>query len=130
MRRYTVVEAPRAVLLNDLAEHITLARHLHPEQPERAEAYRQALAELEAGAVEVRARGRLFRVSNFSAVTYGVTEGTRAELEAILDDYGASRARAGNETKAREIAEALIDLTDRGLDVVRYNGIVYRVVED
>jgi aspartate aminotransferase-like enzyme len=130
MRRYTVVEAPRTVLLDDLTEHIVLATHLHPEQPERAEAYRQARIEVEAGAVEVWARKRLFRVSNFSAVTYGVTEGTRAELAAILDDYGASRALAGNETKAREIAEALIDLTERGLDVVRYNGIRYRVVED
>ncbi|MFL6113241.1 MAG: hypothetical protein ACJ786_18060 [Catenulispora sp.] len=117
------------MLLNDLTEHIVAARHLHPEDPSRAEAYRQARAELETGAVEVRARGRLFRVSNFSAVSYGVTEGTREELAAVLDDYGASRAQAGNESKAREIAEALIDLTDRGLDVVRYNGIVYRVVE-
>jgi hypothetical protein len=130
MRRYSVVEAPRAVLLTDLAEHIQCElMHPDPEQPDRSEAYRQALAEVEAGAMEVTTRHRVHRVADVGRV-YGVTEGTRAELAAVLDEFGASRAAAGNVAKAQLIAEALVDLTDRGCDEVWYDGIVYRVVED
>lgn len=130
MRRYFVIEAPRARLLIDLDGLIRREEHLNPDRPDRAESYRRAVTELEMGAMEAMARHTLFRIARYASATYGVTEGTRAELAAELDGHGASRAAAGSTEKARAIAEALIDLTERGQDEVRYDGIVYRVVED
>src|SRR4051812_46781524 len=107
MRRYSVTEAPLAVLLTDLADRIRREQHLNPDRPDRAESYQRAHDELSDGAGEAMARHTLFRVAEHASATYGVTEGTREELAAVLDSYGASRASAGNEGKAREIAEAL-----------------------
>lgn len=130
MRRYSVTEAPLAALLTDLAERIRREEHLNPDRPDRAESYQRAHDELSGGSMEAMARHTLFRVAEHASATYGVTEGTRAELAAELDRYGADRAQQGKEDKARAIAEALADLTDRGADEVRAEGIVYRVVED
>jgi hypothetical protein len=128
MRRYSVTEAPRAVLLADLAERVRREQHLNPDRPDRAEAYQRAHAELSNSGTEAMARHTLFRVANFSASTYGVTEGTREEVLAELDRYGADRAQQGKEAKARRYAEAIAQV-GKGAVEVEVDRIRYRIVE-
>jgi hypothetical protein len=50
--------------------------------------------------------------------SYNVTEGTREEILAELDTYGADRAQAGKTEKAEVIADALREVRD-GADLGR-----------
>jgi hypothetical protein len=127
MRRYAVTERPRAELLTDLLERIRREEHLNPDRPDRAEAYRIAHQLLQGETTEVRARATLFRVAEYASAAYSVTEGTRAQLLAELDQYGADRAQQGKAEKAREFARALDEL-ENGADEVRVGHTVYRVV--
>lgn len=129
MRRYAVTEAPRALLAHELAELIRREEHLNPERPERAEAYRRALAEIEMGAPATTARRTEFRVNEYCSSKYGVCEGSRTELAAEIDRYGADRAQQGKVEKAKAIARALNSLGDGAVEV-RVEGVVFRVVED
>ena len=130
MRRYAVTEAPRAILLHELAERIRREEHLNPDRPDRAAAYRRALAELEMGAPAAMARHTEFRVNEYCSSRYGVTEGSREELAAELDRYGKDRAQQGKVEKAQQIARALNTLTGGADEVseVSVEGIVFRVV--
>lgn len=129
MRRYSVTEAPRSVLLDNLAERIRREEHLNPDRPERANSYREALAELNDSAVEAFARHTLFRVAEFAAATYGITEGSRTEILAELDRYGSDRAQQGKEEKAHRYAKAIAYI-GKGATEVEVDGIRYRIVED
>lgn len=129
MRRYSVREAPRAILTQELAEHIRGAEHLHPEQPERADAYRRALQEIEMGALSARARNFEYRVNEELSRRYGVTEGSRDEIMAELEQYAADRAQQGKHVKAGELRDGMMAL-GKGSREVRVEHIVYRVVED
>lgn len=129
MRRYAVTEAPRAILQHELGERIRREEHLNPDRPDRAEAYRRALMELEMGAPAAMARRTEFRVNEYCTCRYGVTEGTRGEVAAEIDQYGDDRAQQGKVEKAKAIARALNSLGD-GADEVRVEGIVFRIVED
>lgn len=130
MRRYSVTEGPRAILMYELAEHIRGAEHLQPDEPDRAEAYRRALTELEMGAPTAMARHTEFRINEDLSRRYGVTEGTQAEILAELDRYGTDRAAQGKEARAARYAQA-IGVIEEGIDdEVEVDRIRYRVVED
>ena len=58
---------------------------------------------------------------------YNVTEGSRAEILAELDQYGSDRAQQGKPDKAREFKHA-IDAIKDGADEVRVGHSVYRIV--
>jgi len=60
--------------------------------------------------------------------SYNVTEGTREEILAELDTYGADRAQAGKE-KAEAIADAWREVRDGATWVEVSPRQVYRVVE-
>lgn len=62
--------------------------------------------------------------------SYNVTEGTREEILAELDTYGADRAQAGKTEKAEVIADALREVRDGATWVEISSRQVYRVVED
>lgn len=130
MRRYMVTEAPRPILIHELGELIRREEHLNPDRPDRAEAYRRALAELEMGAPSAWARRTHFILNEDHCARYGVAEGSIPELAALFEQAGKDRAEQGKRAKAQAIAEALVDLTERGCGAVRVEGVVYRVVED
>lgn len=61
---------------------------------------------------------------------YNVTEGTRAQILAELDQYGSDRAQQGKEDKARHIAKA-IALLGKGSDGAWIgNSHYYKVVDE
>lgn len=115
MRRYSVTEAPRDVLLATVAEHIARDEHLNPDKPGRIEAYRAALAELENHADEARVPYFLFRVVDSAPQTYHVLEGSKEEVAAEL--------------KAARYARALMWL-ESGNREFQVGDVLYRVVED
>lgn len=127
MRRYNVTEAPRPILTHELGELIRREEHLNPDRPDRAAAYARALQELEMGAPAATARHTEFRINDDLTTRYGVTEGTRAEILAELEEYG--KSRADSELKAARYARALM-YVQVGNDEVKVRDIVYRVVED
>lgn len=129
MRRYSVTEAPRATLLDTITAHIERDEHLNPDKPHRIEAYRRARAALEYGAIEVQARGNRFRVIEAARPTYGVNEGSRAEIVAELEQYRADRQQQGKGEKADAIGLTLQAL-EAGAIAIRAEGTLYRVVED
>lgn len=61
---------------------------------------------------------------------YSVTEGTRAEILAELDQYGRDRTAQGKPEKAAELAEAWREVRDGATWVEVGKHQVYRVVED
>lgn len=61
--------------------------------------------------------------------SYNVTEGTRDEILAELDAYGADRSQAGKAEKAAVIAEAWREIRDGATWVEISPRQVYRVVE-
>lgn len=61
--------------------------------------------------------------------SYNVTEGTREEILAELNTYGADRAQAGKTEKASVIADALREVRDGATWVEVSPRQVYRVVE-
>jgi hypothetical protein len=129
MRRYNVTEAPRAVLTHELDEHIRREEHLNPDRPERADAYRQALQEIEMGAPAAMARRTEFRVNEESSSRYGVTEGSKREVLDELERYAADRTQQGKHKKAGELWDAATAI-DGGLSGIRVDHVMYRVVED
>lgn len=129
MRRYSVHEAPRAILAHELGELISLDEHLNRDKPERIEAWRRALAEIEMGAPVAMARRAEFRVNEECSSRYGVTEGTAAELIGELNEYHADRELQGKREKARQFAKAR-DAIENGANEVRVEHVVYRVVEE
>lgn len=129
MRRYSVTEAPRAILGQELAELIRREEHLNPDRPERAEAYRRALEELEMGAPTATARRTEFRVNEDCSSRYGVLEATVQEIGNELERYAADREQQGKSVKAGEIRDA-ITAVGKGAREVRVEHIAYRVVED
>jgi hypothetical protein len=129
MRRYAVTEAPRTILVHELGELIRREEHLNPDRPERAEAYRHALAEIEMGAPAAMAWHTEFRINDECSSRYGVTEGTAAEIIGVLNEYHADRELQGKREKARRFADAR-DAIEGGDDKVRVEHVVYRVVED
>lgn len=126
MRRYAVTEAPRAILAHELAEFIRREEHLNPDRPERAEAYRRALMELEMGAPTAMARHTEFRVNDDCTRRYGVTEGSREEILAELERYAADRERQGKHVKADELRDAMLAVGE-GAREVTVERTVYRV---
>lgn len=128
MRRYSVTEAPRAILTHELGELVRREEHLNPDRPDRAESYRRALTELEMGAPAAMARHTEFRINEGLCTRYGVSEGTREEVLAELDRYGADRAQQGKEAKARRYAEAIAQV-GKGAVEVEVDRIRYRIVE-
>jgi hypothetical protein len=58
-----------------------------------------------------------------------VNAGTRAEVLAELDQYGADRAAHGKEAAAREYARAIADL-EAGETVVRVRHSVWFITDD
>jgi hypothetical protein len=132
MRRYSVTEAPRAVLLDDLDHRIAHHEHNNPDEPRRAESYRLARLELEGGGIEARAWHTVFRVAMMRAETYHVYEGARDEIVAKLNEGGDSRAQQGSESgkdKARAFARALNSIAAGAVEV-RVGDFVFRIVED
>lgn len=129
MRRYSVHEAPRAILTHELGELIRREEHLYPDRPDRAEAYRRALTELEMGAPAATARHAEFRINEDLDARYGVTEGTRVEILAELDRYTSDRNQQGKHEKARQIGRAMADLERLDVTEARVEHVRYRVVE-
>jgi hypothetical protein len=124
MRRYNVHEAPRAILAHELGELIRREEHLNPDRPDRAESYRRALTELEMGAPAATARRSEFRINEDCSSRYGVTEGTRAEILAELEEYRADRE---GDAKAELYRMAILEIeADAGK--VRVERISYRVI--
>ena len=62
--------------------------------------------------------------------SYGVTEGTRAEILTELDQYGLDASRAtGSSPKVDRLAQAWRDIRDGACEAWVSDRVVYRVVE-
>lgn len=128
MRRYSLAEGPRYLILAELEDHISGARH-HG-RPGKDQIYLDALAAMENGAQEAAAGSFVFRVGAEShpapLFRTDVAEGTLEELVDELGQLLADRDRQGRADRVKQYADAIAELRG-GAPSTRVRQTLYQV---
>lgn len=128
MRRYSLAEGPRYLILAELEDHISGARH-HG-RPGKDQVYLDALAAMEGGAAEAAAGDFVFRVAAEShpapMLRTDVAEGTLEELVDELERLRADRERQARADRVKQYADAIAELRG-GAPSTRVRQTLYQV---